>query len=177
MLPTRSLSDHDIYKPLYQGHDSNMHEKSYSLQDMAFVINHKNFESLKYYLDKPTLEDKTNFSDSLFDSVKDNSNSDMSDFEPPPLPKMKKLVGKNKNKPATISKPPNTDKENSSNNANSMALAVPSNNAVDNIDLQVNPNASSASTQKVMQMYKQNPIGMFMGATLSNCTININMPK
>ena len=26
-------------------------------------------------------------------------------------------------------------------------------------------------------MYTQNPIGMFIGAQLSNCTININMPK
>ena len=33
------------------------------------------------------------------------------------------------------------------------------------------------NTQNVMQMYKQNPIGMFMAVQLSNCTININMPK
>lgn len=67
-----------------------MKKPGYSLQDIALVIKHKNLESLKYYLEKPTLEDKTNFSDSLFDSVEDNSDSDMSDFEPlPPLPKRK----------------------------------------------------------------------------------------
>ena len=29
----------------------------------------------------------------------------------------------------------------------------------------------------IMQTYRENPVGMFVGATLTNCTININMPK
>ena len=33
------------------------------------------------------------------------------------------------------------------------------------------------STQNAMAMYKQNLIGMFIGANLTNCTININKPK
>ena len=69
-----------------------MKKAGYSLQDITFVIKHKNLESLKYYLNKPTLEDKSNFSKSLFDCVIDDSDSDMSDFElqPSPPPKKKK---------------------------------------------------------------------------------------
>ena len=61
----------------------------YSLEEIAFVLKHKNLESLKYYLHCPSLQDKTNFSDSLFESVLDDD-SDMSDFETPPPPKKKK---------------------------------------------------------------------------------------
>ena len=75
----------------------------YTLNEIAFVLKHKNLESLKYYLDKPTLEDKTNFSDSLFDQMGQNKsdaeeNSD-SDFETPPKPaKMPKVYQKRKTK-------------------------------------------------------------------------------
>ena len=36
---------------------------------------------------------------------------------------------------------------------------------------------SSQNTNNIMKIVKQNPVGLFMGATISNCTININMPK
>lgn len=37
---------------------------------------------------------------------------------------------------------------------------------------------SIPSTQNnYMQLMKQNPVGMFVGANLSSCTININIPK
>ena len=43
-----------------------MHRSGYSLHDIAQVTCHKNIESLKYYLEQPTLDDMTNYSDSLF---------------------------------------------------------------------------------------------------------------
>ena len=43
----------------------------YSLQEIASVSKHKNLESLKLYIQKPTLEDKQNFSDSLFEYATD----------------------------------------------------------------------------------------------------------
>ena len=75
-----------------------MKRAGYSLQDIAHVIGHKNLESLKYYLDKPTLEDQENFTDNLFkytgnDDTNHNANnqdSDLSDFDIPPIPKKKK---------------------------------------------------------------------------------------
>ena len=36
---------------------------------------------------------------------------------------------------------------------------------------------SSQNTQNNMQMYRENPVGMFMGANLNNRTININLPS
>ena len=44
-----------------------MHRSGYSLHEIAQVTCHKNIESLKYYLEKPTLEDMQNYSTSLFD--------------------------------------------------------------------------------------------------------------
>ena len=38
-------------------------------------------------------------------------------------------------------------------------------------------NIPVSQTRNIIQSYKQNPIGMFVGANLNNCTININMPK
>ena len=60
-----------------------------------------------------------------------------------------------------------------------MTVTVQQNDAVDTIDVPLNKTDynTPVNTQNVMQMYKQNPVGMFMGAQLSNCTININMPK
>ena len=55
-----------------------------------------------------------------------------------------------------------TDKEN-----NSLVLAKPT-----EVGVKITENSMTVS-----QMYKQNPIVMFVGATLGNCTININMPK
>ena len=61
---------------------------------------------------------------------------------------------------ATISKHPDIDCDNQ--------LAIPD---------PTQGKENSNMTQNVSQMLKQNPIGMFVGANLSNCTININMPK
>lgn len=36
---------------------------------------------------------------------------------------------------------------------------------------------TTTNTNNIMAIYRQNPVGMFMGANLHNCTININMPK
>ena len=43
-----------------------MYKSGYSLHDIVQVTKHKNIESLKYYLQQPTLEDMENYSDSLF---------------------------------------------------------------------------------------------------------------
>ena len=74
-----------------------MHRSGYSLHDIAQVTRHKNIESLKYYLEKPTIENMKNYSNSLFkyasnDKGKENqnmnnnsNNSDDEDFEEPPV--------------------------------------------------------------------------------------------
>ena len=85
-------------------------------------MKHKNLESLKHYLDKPTLKDKENYAKWMFgyaDSTCDNS--DLDDFEDPqPPPRTKQ---REKNKPtATVSRPSNIQNQ----------LAIPENN--DEID-------------------------------------------
>ena len=51
----------------------------------------------------------------------------------------------------------------------------------DNQDIQIattNDNKeNNFLTQNVMQNYRQNLIGMFVSSNLTNCTINIKMPK
>ena len=56
----------------------------------------QNLETLRYYLEKPTLEEKENYADDLFAFTgNDDNESDLSDFEVPqpskPNPKSKKL--------------------------------------------------------------------------------------
>ena len=97
-----------------------MKKAVYSLQEIAFILQHKSLELLKHYLDKPTMEDCENFSNDIFKATS--------------------------------------------------AIATIENKIEKDMQL-------TQCTQNVMQRYKQNPIGMFMGAHLSNCTNNINMPK
>ena len=123
------------------------------------------------------MQDKENFPNDLF-KVTGNQESDTDsddDFNPPPPPKFKKK----KNPNSTISKP--LDQQAPQNqivpigNQNQNQLVQVQPNA--QIDLPENQNANPTNNNQIMQMYKQNPNGMFVGANLSNCTININMPK
>ena len=138
-----------------------MHRSGYSLHEIAQVTRHKNIESLKSYLEKPTLEDMQKFSNSLFDySSTDKSKavepitnkSDDEEFETPPKPTRNMYQSHAK-------------KEKKSDPTNQLVPYTQSNDI------------AQSQTSNVMQNYKQNPIGMFVGANLTNCTININMPK
>ena len=84
-----------------------MKRAGYTLNEIAFVLKHKNLESLKYYLEKPTPEDKTNFSHSLFDQTGQNKNpetddSDNSYFETQPRPAKMPKIYQNATKPKPI---------------------------------------------------------------------------
>ena len=138
-----------------------MHHSGYSLHDLAQVSKHKNIESLKLYLEQPTIEDMQKYSNSLFDYAeqkednKENDQSDDNDFEDPPRPT------RNVYKDIQTHRSPTK-------NTNQNAL-VPVQNELEE--------STNSTTSNVMQMYGQNPIGMFVGANLNNCTINITMPK
>ena len=155
-----------------------MHKSGYSLNEIAKVTRHKNIESLKYYLEEPTLDDMQNYSNSLFNyAVKEEEvqtprkiNSDDEAFETPPVPTRNlynEVTKKEQQTPDTTPQKnqpvipyfPNFD-ENSNNSNNSQNTGTVAN-----------------ATQNFMQMYRQNPVGMFVGANLNNCTININIPK
>ena len=147
-----------------------MHKSGYSLNDIAQVTCHKNIESLKYYLAQPTIDDMQKYSNSLFGYMAndDKENSD-NVFENPPVPtkNVYKMVENDQNKKATTSDvvPYQANAYENTNSNNS--------NAQQNLGLAIPP----TTTSNIMQLYRQNPVGMFVGATLNNCTININMPK
>ena len=46
-----------------------MKKSDYSLQEIAFVLQHKSLESLKHYLHQPTMEDRENFCKDLFKAI------------------------------------------------------------------------------------------------------------
>lgn len=157
--------------------------------ETAHVTLHKDPNSIKSYLAKPTLKQKCKYAKSLVkyieesstesDSDSDNA-SDASDFDPPPPPpKKKKNAKKTKNKPtATISKPPDdNNNENDTNTDKNMALVSIDNPTDGNVSLPLIPQNQQTTTTNNLAMLKQNPVGMFMGANLNNCTININIPK
>ena len=139
-----------------------MKSAGYSLEEITWVLKHKNLESLRRYLAKPSQQDKENFSSDLFKYTRkdeiDDSNSD-DDFETPPQPIECK---KKKNTPTSIISKPTNDNQQTNNNAseNSDNQLVPLANAIEQAkDNMATPN----STSNVMQVYKQNPISMFIG--------------
>ena len=147
----------------------------YTLPEIASVTKHKNLESVKIYLQKPTLEDKQDFSDSLFKYAyqgkiktkhkpKPQYDSNMSDFEQQNTPTSRNKILKKRQE---SSKKTPTGTESPQSPCNQLVPMSP----------KFDSDISQNSSQNVMQTYKQNPIGMFVGATLTNCTININMPK
>ena len=150
-----------------------MYKSGYSLHDIASVTKHKNLESLKYYLAQLTIDDMENYSNSLFNYTNkndpkqksDSQNTDKvldsdDDFEPNPPRQCKKLK-------TTATSMTTYD--------NNTQAVVPFNSTPpDNQDILTQTNNN---TKNIMAMYKQNPVGMLMGATLNNCTININLPK
>lgn len=131
--------------------------------------------SLAKYTEEPS-------SDSDSDDNSTAQASDASNFDPPPPPPRKKVksAGKKKQKPtATVSKPPESDENNKENaEDNGQLIAIQPTNGDSIPSAPVPSNSQNLTTNNnYLAMLKQNPVGMFMGANLNNCTININIPK
>ena len=69
--------------------------------------------------------------------------------------------------------------ESNRNDTDQTLSVVPYEASVDNSNSNNNNQLTSNTnnTCNIMAMYRQNPVGLFMGANIQNCTININMPK
>ena len=131
-----------------------MHQSGYSLHGIASVTKHKNTESLKFYLEQLTLDDMENYSDSLFKYTGPTNDSD-DDFEPNPPRQKKKYTTT-----STSTSIPQKDQQNDTtlavlkstqeniNHSSNMTMTMPNN------------------TSNFMAMYRQNPVGMFMGANI-----------
>ena len=64
-----------------------MKSVGYSLEEIVWVLNHKNLESLRRYLAKPSQQDKENFSNDLFkytgkDEIDDSNSNDFENTTP-----------------------------------------------------------------------------------------------
>ena len=162
-----------------------MHRSGYSLHDIAQVTRHKNIESLKFYLQQPTIADMENYSESLFryaekttekgkkDNNSNNNNNSNSDdeFEEPPVKTRNVYDDVVANKQTKHN--PNTP-----NTCTALTNYIPDNDETSNASTtSTETNVTPVTMGNFMQMYRQNPVGMFVGANLTNCTININMPK
>ena len=100
-----------------------MKKSGRNLPEIAHVTKHKMLESLKYYLEMPTLKVKLDYSKDLFkytEKSKENGNilsdSDDSDFEIPNPPKWKYKTPANSNKTknqALVKHTPNSQNEES----------------------------------------------------------------
>ena len=75
------------------GKDHKKSSKNYSIQAVASVLGHHNYQSLESYLQEPDEEERIDFCDSLFEYTGANENEECSseddadDFNPPPPPK------------------------------------------------------------------------------------------
>ena len=123
-----------------------------------------------------------NYSNSLF---KYADNSDTEDFEPPQpirtVPIKSKLI--------LTSTAVSAQTSMAKNQINSENAIVPINKQTEISPITLlndtdtdteNKTSGEIWTQNIsnfMQTFKQNPVGMIMGAKLANCTININFPK
>ena len=59
---SKTYTNHQIRKTTVTG----MHRSGFSLQEKANVTKHKNLESLKHYVNKPTLQEKASYNERLF---------------------------------------------------------------------------------------------------------------
>ena len=71
-----------------------MKKAGYSLQEIAFILQHKSLEALKHYLDQPTMDNRENFSKDLFKAIDGPESESDDDFQPPPPPKHKQTKAK-----------------------------------------------------------------------------------
>ena len=121
-----------------------MKRAGYTLEEIAWVLKHKNLESLCRYLVKPTQGEKENFSNDLFKYTRKasehyKSDDDDDDFETPPQPP--KRITKEKKK-----EPKNYDSK-------SCKISDAPTNQLVPIDPNTTKDNVMPSTSNIIQMY------------------------
>ena len=84
---SREYTNHQIRKTTATG----MRKTGFTFEQIAHVTKHKNLDSLKHYVDGPSLTDKENYNDGLFRYAQPNqpNTSKNSEQEKPPQKKKK----------------------------------------------------------------------------------------
>ena len=67
---SRTYTDHQIHKTRVTG----MKRRGFTLEQIASVTKHKDLDSLKHYVDAPTLSEKQSYNEGLFNYGNTNDN-------------------------------------------------------------------------------------------------------
>ena len=148
---SKIYTNHQIRKTPVTG----MHRSGFSLQEIANVTKHKNLDSLKHYVSKPTLQEKASYNQGLFNYGNTKENPKRSNNKTEPQPKKKQAQNKE-----------NLQEERDNDNA----IAVQ--------DLQVEPHQQEvrADLRSVITNQLRQAPNLFQNATFSNCNFNFTLP-
>ena len=152
---SRIYTNHQIRKTTATG----MKRSGFSLEQIANVTKHKNLDSLKHYLNAPTLEEKHNYNEGLFNYGSNRGTA------PSPL----KRKDANQQEDTTSKKQKLQENENLNNNNNVVAVHEDQPNAIVHNTPQV--------TQSVVTNQLRQASNLFQNATFSNCNFTFSMPQ
>ena len=151
---SREYTNHQIRKTTATG----LRKSGFTLEQIAHVTKHKNLDSLKHYVDGPTLSDKENYNQGLF-----------SYGQKTPPPQRSIPV-------ATPKKPKLADK---SNDMIDNSQIVPHNvNAIaENSNQSANSSQVSNSLKSVVTNQVRQAPNLFQNASFNNCNFTFNIPQ
>ena len=164
-----------------------------NLQEIAFVIDHANYQSLESYLAAPDDEDFERYNDMMFNYAS-NKKKLMAPNDENPTPKNNKSRLKLKCKPtATVSKPPEEDEDQdttpkknyneiqtdlaSKENSPPPTQMVPYQNELTTPVLEINNIQPVQQNKNILQFNICQSPSVFQGAIFNNCTIKFQMPQ
>ena len=142
---SRNYTNHQIRKTTATG----LRKSGFTFEQIAHVTKHKNLDSLKHYVDGPTITDKENYNKGLFNYAKNNKSPKRASDEVAQTPAKKKC-------------------QESENFNNNNAITVPDN------PLQIQPKDSPNVTSVVTNQLRQAP-NLFQNATFTNCNFSFSL--
>ena len=144
---SREYTNHQIRKTTATG----MRKSGFTLEQIAHVTKHKNLDSLKHYMDGPTLSDKENYNEGL---LRYGQKTQPPQAQPPVTAAKKKKMAED------------------TGNINESMQLIPSNPE------NSTPNSQIANTVKsvVTNQLQQAP-NLFQNASFNNCNFTFNIPQ
>ena len=159
---SRIYTNHQIRKTTATG----LRRSGFTLEQIAHVTKHKNLDSLKHYVDGPTLSDKENYNEGLFNyanpqpKVPQENNNDNSELQP-----KKQKIQELQEITEDISQGKNNNANN--NNNNNRAVAIPS---------EKDQTAALDVRNVINNQLRQAP-NLFQNASFNNCNFTFTLPQ
>ena len=157
---SRSYTNHQIRKTTATG----IKRSGFTLEQIAHVTKHKNLDSLKHYVDAPTLSEKQSYNEGLFNygTKKMSKNPKRSQDEDPQPPKRMAITSGKENMEENFPKDREMVVQNK--NCNTQQGVVPAQDNCTDLHSVVN------------NQLRQAP-NLFQNATFSNCNFNFTLPQ